>query len=134
MNPPLSTHKITVTIDDKVPGCLRSITGPSISVEELDITCHNAESNIRKKMAGLVNLGTVSTTIVYDKTAVSGFYNDLVDGKSHSIEITFNYETPETLTFSAFITSLSIDTSGSDVTASITWTLDGTTAPTWSTA
>ena len=133
---PTLSNKITLTIGGTQPGCIRSITPPSMSAESIDVTCHSASDNIRKFMAGLVDLGSMSATIVYDSDDVETLYGYLTAGTSQTVIITIPVTTPaETITFSGFLTALNIEASnGSDVTASMTIKLDGKTALTWGTA
>lgn len=132
---PILSNKVTFTIGGTQPGCIRSITPPSMSAESIDVTCHNATTNIRKFMAGLVDLGSMSATIVYDQEDVSTLYGYLKAGSSQTVIITIPTTPAETITFSGFLTALSIEASnGSDITASMTIKLDGNQEITWETA
>lgn len=133
---PILSNKITVTIGGTQPGCIRSVTPPSMSAESIDVTCHNATDNIRKFMAGLVDLGSMSMTIVYDSDDVEILYGYLTAGTSQTVAVNIPVTTPaETITFSGFLTALNIEASnGSDVTTSVTIKLDGQTGLTWGTA
>ena len=133
---PILSNKITFTIGGTQPGCIRSITPPNMSAESIEITCHNASSNIRKYMAGLVDLGSMSASIVYDADDVESLYGYLTAGTSQTVIITIPVSTPaETITFSGFLTGLNIEASnGSDVIVSVTLKLDGEQEVTWGTA
>lgn len=133
---PTLANKVTLTIGGTQPGCIRTITPPSMSAESIDVTCHSASENIRKFMAGLVDLGSMSATVVYDSDDVETLYGYLTAGSSQTVIITIPITTPaETITFTGFLTALSIEASnGSDVTASFTIKLDGKQAITWGTA
>ena len=133
---PILSHKITLTIGGTQPGCIRSVTPPGMSAESIDVTCHNEADNIRKFIAGLVDLGSMSTTIVYDSDDVETLYGYLTAGTSQTVVINIPITTPaETITFSGFLTAVNIEASnGSDVTTSITIKLDGKTGLTWGTA
>ena len=132
---PILSNKVTFTIGGTQPGCIRSITPPSMSAESIDVTCHNATTNIRKFMAGLVDLGSMSATVVYDQEDVSALYGYLKAGSSQTVIITIPTTPAETITFSGILTALSIEASnGSDITASMTIKLDGNQEITWETA
>lgn len=127
---PLASHSVTIAIGSTTPGALVSLGSISMSAEEIDTTCHGS-SNVKTKIGGLVDLGTLDVTVQYDKTEISGFYA-LIGGSSQTVVITFPYTTSSTLTFSAFVSGISIDAANGDIVkATITLTLDGSTAPTW---
>jgi len=130
MTTPLASHGVTITIGTTTPAALVSLGSLSMSAEEIDTTCHGT-SNVKTKIGGLVDLGTIDVTIQYDKTEISGFYS-LIGGTSQTVVVTFPYTTSETLTFSAFVSGITIDAANGDVVkATIKLTLDGSTAPTW---
>lgn len=130
MTTPLASHGVTITIGSTTPAALVSLGSLSMSAEEIDTTCHGT-SNTKTKIGGLVDLGSIDVTIQYDKTEISGFYA-LIGGSSETIVITFPYTTSETLTFSAFVSGITIDAANGDVVkATIKLTLDGGTTPTW---
>ena len=130
MTTPLASHGVTIAIGNTTPAALVSLGSLSMSAEEIDTTCHGT-SNVKTKIGGLVDLGTIDVTIQYDKTEISGFYA-LIGGSSETVVVTFPYTTSETLTFSAFVSGITIDAANGDVVkATIKLTLDGGTAPTW---
>lgn len=133
---PILANKITLTIGGTQPGCIRSLTLPNMSAESIDVTCHSASDNFRKFMAGLVDLGSMSATVVYDSDDVETLYGYLTAGSSQTVIITVPITTPaETITFTGFLTALNLEASnGSDVTATFTLKLDGHQGITWGTA
>ncbi len=127
---PLASHAVTIAIGSTTPGALVSLGSLSLSSEEIDTTCHGS-SNVKTKIGGLVDLGTLDVTVQYAKSEVSGFYA-LIGGASQTITITFPYATPESLAFSAFISGITIDAANGDIVkATIKLTLDGASAPAW---
>lgn len=128
---PLASHGVTVTIGTTTPAALLSIGSLAMSAEEIETTAHGT-SNVKTKIGGLVDLGTIDLTIQYDKSEISGLYALMDAGTSQTVVVTFPYTTSETLTFGAFVSGITIDAANGDIVKyTVKLTLDGSTAPTW---
>ena len=125
-------QNITCTIGGTAPGCVREIGDITLTASKIDVTCHNATNSVKKYISGMVEVGDITITIRYDKTAVSGF-QALMTGAfqdAQSVVLSYNFETPETCTFDAIITGVSVTHASDDaVTAKIT--LSPVSAPVW---
>lgn len=128
---PLASHGVTVAIGSTTPAALLSIGSLAMSAEEIETTAHGT-SNVKTKIGGLVDLGTIDLTIQYDSGEVGDLYELLHDGTSQTVVVTFPYTTAETLTFSAFVSGITVDAANGDIVKyTVKLTLDGGTAPTW---
>ena len=115
--------------------CINSIGDLDMSADTIDVTCHGP-NNVRKKIKGLIDLGTLPVTIEYeDHTMASALYTAFVSDVSYDVVISIPTVTPEQLTFSAIVTGLSQTHAKEDaMQQTVTLTLDGRTVPTWVTA
>lgn len=136
---PYSGKHITVTLTnpdgtDIIEGmCTAEIGDINMSADDVDVTCYGP-GNVRKKMQGLIDLGTLDITLNYaDNSAATGLYNAFANGTSLSVVLTMSAMTPnETLTFSGHISAFG-QTQPIDgvIRHPLTLTLDGTVAPHW---
>jgi len=132
---------VTITISsgstNLIEDCyIHNIGDFSATADAIDVTCHG-DNNYRKKIAGLVDLGSIDVTILYKDATVAGtLYSALTSGTSLTCVITIpksgTATSDETLKFSGFISTLSQSQPKEDLlTQTITIMLDGQTAPTW---
>ena len=127
-------YAVTVKIGNAEPGVLLSIGDLDIQRDVIEATEHSATSNVKKKIGGMVDLGTLELTLRYDKSKASATYSAMagIFGGSQTVEISWPFSTVEKLTFSAIITGLKLTNSDGDFSKMVyTLTLDGQTAPTW---
>lgn len=115
--------------------CTAEIGDISMSAEDIDVTCYGP-GNTRKKMQGLIDLGTMDLVLNYkDSASTTALYNAFAGGTRLSCTLTMLDLTPnEVLTFSAYVSAFGqaqpID---GVIQTNITLTLDGTVTPYWST-
>lgn len=120
--------------------CVHEIGDFSATAAEIDATCHGS-SNIKKKIKGLIDLGTITAVVDYkDATTSQSLWTELTTGESRTVKIIIKTTTAESttssevLTFSGFVSGLSETHPREDVIrTTLTITLDGQTAPAWST-
>lgn len=127
-------YAVTVTIGGSSPGTLLSIGDIDIQRDVIEATEHSSTSNVKKKIGGMLDLGTLELTLRFDKSAASTTYSGMgsIFEGSQTVVVTWPFTTEETLTFSAFVSGLKIsNASGSVAQMTYTLTLDGKTAPTW---
>lgn len=119
--------------------CVHEIGDFSATAGEIDATCHG-DSDIRKKIRGLIDLGSLPVTVDYkDVTTSSALWTAFTAGESLTIKIIETSETSssttsnQVLTFSGFISGMSETHPLEDVIRqTLTITLDGITPPAWS--
>ena len=70
-------------------GEITNISGPGISVDEVEITNHNSADEFKEFVAGLIDGGEFSVEGNLTSTVVTGVYNDLLARTSKSYTITF---------------------------------------------
>jgi len=70
-------------------GEITNITGPGISVDEVEITNHSSAGDCKEFVAGLIDGGEFSVEGNLTSTVVTGVYNDLLARTSKSYTITF---------------------------------------------
>ena len=112
--------------------CINSIGDLSMSADTIDVTCHGP-NNVRKKIKGLIDLGTLTVTIEYeDFEMASALYTAFISDASYDVIISIPTVSPEQLKFSAIITGLSQTHAKEDaMTQVVTLTLDGRVVPAW---
>lgn len=127
-------YAVTVTIGGNSPGTLLGVGDIDIQRDVIEATEHGTTSNVKKKIGGMLDLGTFDITLRFDKTKASSTYTSMgsLFGASQDVVINWPFTTAETLTFSAIVSGLKIsNASGSFAQMTYTLTLDGKTAPTW---
>lgn len=121
--------------------CVHEIGDLSATAGEIDATCHGS-SNIKKKIKGLIDLGSITAVVDYkDATTSQALWTELTTGESRTIKIiettttsSGGTTTSDVLTFSGYISGISETHPLEDVIrTTLTITLDGQTAPAWST-
>lgn len=120
--------------------CVHEIGDFSATAAEIDATCHGS-SNVKKKIKGLIDLGTLTVVVDYkDATTSQALWTELTTGESRTIKIIEktttggSTTTSEVLSFSGYVSGLSETHPLEDVIRqTLTITLDGQTAPAWST-
>ena len=70
-------------------GEITNISGPGISVDEVEITNHNSADDCKEFVPGLIDGGEFSVEGNLTSTVVTGVYNDLLARTSKSYTITF---------------------------------------------
>ncbi|WP_367363274.1 phage tail tube protein [Mesotoga sp.] len=70
-------------------GEITNITGPGISVDEVEITNHSSSDDCKEFVPGLIDGGEFSVEGNLTSTVVTGVYNDLLARTSKSYTITF---------------------------------------------
>ena len=70
-------------------GEITNITGPGISVDEVEITNHSSADDCKEFVAGLIDGGEFSVEGNLTSTVVTGVYTDLLARTSKSYTITF---------------------------------------------
>lgn len=115
--------------------CVAEIGDISMSADDIDVTCYGP-GNTRKKMQGLIDLGTMDLVLNYkDSASTTALYNAFAGRARLSCTLTALDATPnEVLTFSAYISSFG-QTQPLDgvIQTNLTLTFDGTVTPYWST-
>lgn len=138
---PYTAKQITVSLKssdgtDITSGlCFAEIGDINMTADDIDVTCHGP-GNVRKKIPGLINLGTIDFTLNYkDHTTATNLYNAFATRVSITCTLTMLETTPnEVLTFSAYISGLGQSQAKEDVIQhQMTLTLDGVVVPYWST-
>ena len=128
-----ATLSFTAGSTDILAGvCLRNIGEASHTRAAIDTTCYG--SSVAQYIAGLVDLGTMEVTVAWKDTTVSSALQEaFIAGTSGSIVITL--ESGVTWTASGFITDLGQSFPRDNLMeTTITFQLDGKTAPTWGSA
>ncbi len=70
-------------------GEITNITGPGISVDEVEITNHSSSDDCKEFVPGLIDGGEFSVEGNLTSTVVTGVYTDLLARASKSYTITF---------------------------------------------
>ena len=70
-------------------GEITNISGPGISVDEVEITNHNSADDFKEFVAGLIDGGEFSVEGNLTSAIVTGLYADLLARTSKSYTITF---------------------------------------------
>jgi len=98
-------------------GKITELSAPSQSADSVEITHMGSTSEFREFMAGLRDAGEVSATIQLDfgDTEVGQVETSYQNGTTDSYQIAFSDSVPTTWQFSAFVTSLEVQTPIDDV-------------------
>lgn len=120
--------------------CVHEIGDLSATAGEIDATCHGS-SNVRKKIRGVIDLGSITVTVDYkDASTSQDLWDEFTAGTSRTIKIIettvagSSSTTSDVLTFSGYISGMSETHPLEDVIRqTLTITLDGATIPAWST-
>jgi predicted secreted protein len=117
-----------------IPG-VRTITGPSMSAEQIDITSHDTPGGFRDKMQGLKDWGVLSFELLWEPEDAQHqqLFDDYVSGAVRHYTLTYPDVPATTLTFSGFVgnnpTSAPFDGA---LTKTAEIVIMGSPAPTWS--
>jgi predicted secreted protein len=117
-----------------IPG-VRTITGPSMSAEQIDITSHDTPGGFRDKMQGLKDWGVLSFELLWEpeNTQHQQLFDDYVAGTVRNYTLTYPDTPATTLTFAGFVgnnpTSAPFDGA---LTKTAEIVIMGSPAPTWS--
>ena len=120
--------------------CVHEIGDLSATAGEIDATCHGS-SNVRKKIRGVIDLGSITVTVDYkDAETSQDLWDEFTAGTSRTIKIIettvagSSSTTSDVLTFSGYFSGMSETHPLEDVIRqTLTITLDGATIPAWST-
>jgi len=105
-------------------GKVTNISGPSMSKETVDTTSFDNTDGYRSFIAGLKDAGTLTFTLMFDKTAYSTLKAAFEDNTAKAIEITLPDATK--LTFNGFVTELPLTVPTEDkVTCDVTVKISG---------
>jgi len=87
-----------------IPG-IRTITGPSMSADVIDITSHDTPGGFRDKMQGLKDWGMLSFELLWDPGAAKHqqLFDDYVAGTVRHYQLTYPDVGGTTLSFSGFV-------------------------------
>ena len=88
-------------------GEITNISGPGISVDEVEITNHNSANDFKEFVAGLIDGGEFSVEGNLTSAIVTGLYADLLARASKSYVVTF--PNSMTWTFSGYPKSFETD-------------------------
>jgi hypothetical protein len=116
--------------------CLRSLTLPEWSMEEIDTSCLSDTGFTKKIVSDLVDAGSVSMTLVFDLT------DSPVTPDSESDTLTVTFPTPPggtsgaTLAGTGYVLSCTLPevTIGGLLEQTVVFVFDGATGPTWTAA
>jgi predicted secreted protein len=100
---------------------LTSISGPSATTDQIDITSHNTASSFREMMTGMTDGGEVNASVNYDPgqtTLASGWgaasnahnrlMQDLEDGSEYTYRVVFPDTGSSTVEFPGVVSSVSL--------------------------
>ena len=87
-----------------IPG-IRTITGPSMSAEVIDITSHDTPGGFRDKMQGLKDWGVLSFELLWEPSEPKHeqLFTDYVAGTVRNYTLTYPDTDNTTLTFAGFV-------------------------------
>jgi len=114
----------TLRIGGTLIGKVTNISGPSMSKETVDTTSFDNTDGYRSFIVGLKDAGTLTFTLMFDKTVYSTLKAAFEDNTAKAIEITL----PDTtkLTFNGFVTELPLTVPTEDkVTCDVTVKISG---------
>ena len=114
---------------------VKSISGPGLSVDTVDVTSHDQATAWEEHVATILRSGEISMDIAYDpahathKYAAGGLVYDLVQRTSIEFTLVFPDDATTTWTFNALVTGFEpTGDIGGDLTAAVKFKLTG--APT----
>jgi predicted secreted protein len=89
-----------------IPG-IRSITGPSMSADVIDVTSHDTPGGFRDKIQGLKDWGTLSFELLWDPADArhQQLFDDYVAGTVRHYKLTYPDVGNTTLSFSGFVSN-----------------------------
>jgi predicted secreted protein len=88
---------------------VKSISGPKLSAEQLDVTTHDSASSYREFVASFKDSGDVQITVVFDPAEAShgsstGLLSLFESGAKTAFKITFHSTPASNLSFSGIVT------------------------------
>lgn len=104
---------------------VKSITGPGLTSDALDVTTHDTSDGFREFIQGLKDGGSLDFDINFvptipEHSAASGLLANYMDGGRHNFQMVFPDESETTWTIPGFVQSFSINAPVDDVlTASV---------------
>jgi predicted secreted protein len=113
---------------------VRSITGPSMSAETIDVTSHDTPGGFRDKIQGLKDWGTLSFEMLWapSHTQHQQLFDDYISGEVRNYTLTYPTVPPTTLTFAGWVgnnpTSSPFDNA---LSKTVELNIMGSPAPTW---
>ncbi len=114
----------TLKIGGTLIGKVTNISGPSMSKETVDTTSFDNTDGYRSFIVGLKDAGTLTFTLMFDKTMYSTLKAAFEDNTAKAIEITLPDATK--LTFNGFVTELPLTVPTEDkVTCDVTVKISG---------
>jgi len=114
----------TLKIGGTLIGKVTNISGPSMSKETVDTTSFDNTDGYRSFIVGLKDAGTLTFTLMFDKTVYSTLKAAFEDNTAKAIEITLPDATK--LTFNGFVTELPLTVPTEDkVTCDVTVKISG---------
>ena len=114
----------TLRIGGTLIGKVTNISGPSMSKETVDTTSFDNTDGYRSFIVGLKDAGTLTFTLMFDKTMYSTLKAAFEDNTAKAIEITLPDDTK--LTFNGFVTELPLTVPTEDkVTCDVTVKISG---------
>jgi len=114
----------TLKIGGTLIGKVTNIGGPSMSKETVDTTSFDNTDGYRSFIVGLKDAGTLTFTLMFDKTVYSTLKAAFEDNTAKAIEITLPDATK--LTFNGFVTELPLTVPTEDkVTCDVTVKISG---------
>jgi len=114
----------TLKIGGTLIGKVTNIGGPSMSKETVDTTSFDNTDGYRSFIAGLKDAGTLTFTLMFDKTVYSTLKAAFEDNTAKAIEITLPDATK--LTFNGYVTELPLTVPTEDkVTCDVTVKISG---------
>lgn len=86
---------------------VKSISGPDVSVDTIDVTTHDSTSGWEEHVAGVIRSGEITLELVYDtaNAQVVDFLSNL--GTAQAMSIEFNNTAADTMSFSGLPTGFS---------------------------
>lgn len=90
---------------------ISDISGPTVSMDTIDVTTHDSSGGFREYVEGLADAGEVSFDIVYDPdegthaNSSGGVVYELSQRTGKAFKLTFVDSTPTVVTFDAFVTA-----------------------------
>ncbi len=89
---------------------IRTIDGPTLDGEEIDVTNHDSSGNFREFIGGLIDAGEISGELLFDPNdsthdGATGLFADLVARTEREWRIVIPSSPSQTLTFDAFVKS-----------------------------
>jgi len=102
---------------------VRSISGPGLSMDTIDVTSHDSTGAWREFVAGLIDGGEFSLELIFDpdNTGHANLRTDLTSRTSNTYDIRFVDPTPQIWSFTGFVTAFAPEASADgDLVANVT--------------